>query len=170
MADEFKYKHRAGTAAQWADPQDGPLLQAEIGVLLDDDGTPLDAKIGDGETAFADLPSLGGPGGDSGTLTISEQTASYTLVLGDAGNRIEMNVADANALTVPPDSEVAFPVGTVIEVGQIGAGQTTITAGTGVTIQVYSTSTLALAGQWASASLLKRATDEWVLTGDLAAA
>lgn len=62
MPNEFKYKHRAGTLAQWADPQDGPLLRGEIGVLLDADGTPLDAKIGDGATAFADLPSLGANG------------------------------------------------------------------------------------------------------------
>ena len=37
------------------------------------------------------------------------QTASYTLVAADAGKAVEMDVASANTLTVPPNSSVAFP-------------------------------------------------------------
>ena len=96
------------------------------------------------------------------------QTASYTLVLGDAGKSVEMDAATANDLTVPPNSTVAFPVGTVIEVCQIGAGQTTVVAGSGVTVQTPET--LVLTGQWSTVSLRKRATDEWVLVGDVEAA
>lgn len=83
MADEFKYKHRAGTAAQWADPQDGPLLRAEIGVLLDDDGTPLGVKVGDGETAFADLPlSLGGDNGTYAATRLWLPASRFTVASG----------------------------------------------------------------------------------------
>lgn len=95
------------------------------------------------------------------------QAASYTLILADAGKVVEMNVAAANTLTVPPNSAVAFPVGTVIEVYQMGAGATTIVAGTGVTIRSAGGS-LALRTQYATASLRKRSTDAWVLAGDLA--
>lgn len=94
------------------------------------------------------------------------QTASYTLVLADAGKIVEMNVGSANNLTVPPNSGVAFPIGTAIAICQIGAGLTTIVAGSGVTIDSLS-GTLVMAGQYATASLRKRGTNEWVLAGGL---
>lgn len=101
------------------------------------------------------------------SVTINPQTASYTLVLGDAGKQVEMLVATANTLTVPPNSSVAFPVGTLILIVQTGAGQTTITAGAGVTIN--STPGLKLRTQWSSTMLVKRATDTWFAAGDLSA-
>ena len=101
------------------------------------------------------------------TMVTSTKTASYTLALVDANTIVEMNVATANTLTVPANSSVPFPIGTVIEVYQLGAGQTTI-AGDGVTIRTPDT--LKLDGQYATAALRKRATDEWVLDGRLEAA
>jgi len=94
-----------------------------------------------------------------------QAVSAYTLVLADAGKAVEMNVPTANDLTVPPNSSVAFPVGTIIEVLQVGAGQTTIVAGAGVTLRTPST--LNVAGQWGTVSLRQRATDEWVVVGDL---
>lgn len=104
-----------------------------------------------------------------GTLKEIEQntlSASYTLALSDAGKVVEMNVATVNNLTVPPNSSVAFPIGTIIEVGQYGAGQTTIVPGSGVTIRSAG-GKMKLTGQYSSCSLRKRATDEWWLVGDL---
>lgn len=100
-------------------------------------------------------------------VSLSAQTGSYTLVLADAGKAVEMTVAGANNLTVPPNSSVAFPVGTVIEVAQLGAGTTTLVAGGGVTLQSRG-ALLNLAGQFAVASIRKRATDTWLVAGDLA--
>lgn len=99
-------------------------------------------------------------------VTANRQTGNYTLVLGDAGLVIEMNVAGANTLTVPPNSSVAFPTGTVIEGGQYGAGQTTLTPGAGVTIR-SSGGKLKTAAQYATFSLRKIGTDEWWCTGEL---
>lgn len=98
---------------------------------------------------------------------LSTKTASYVLVLGDAGFTIEMNVASANTLTVPPNSSVAFPVNTRIDLVQLGAGQTTVVAGAGVTI--HASPGLKIAAQYYGASLYKRGTNEWVLMGGLAA-
>lgn len=95
------------------------------------------------------------------------QTAAYTLALADNGKMVEMNVASGNALTVPSNANVAFPVGTTITILQTGAGQTTLTPQSGVTINA--TPGLKLRTQWASATLIKRATDTWVALGDLAA-
>lgn len=79
-----------------------------------------------------------------------------------------MNVATANDLTVPPHSSVPFAVGTQIDPVQIGAGQTSIVAGAGVTI-LSSGGKLKLTGQYSGGSLYQRATDTWVLLGDLSA-
>lgn len=99
-------------------------------------------------------------------VTANRQTASYTLVLGDAGKVIEVNNASANNLTVPPNSSVAFPTGTVIEVMQYGAGQTTVVAGSGVTIRSPG-GKLKIAAQYGAASLRKIATDEWACEGNI---
>ena len=99
-------------------------------------------------------------------MATSAQTASYTLVLADKAKVVEMNVASANNLTVPLNATVAFPVGTQIHIVQTGAGQTTIVATGGVTIN--STTTLKMRAQWAAATLIKRAENTWVLVGDVA--
>jgi len=99
-------------------------------------------------------------------MATSAQTASYTLVLADKAKVVEMSNASANNLTVPANSDVAFPVGTQIHIVQTGAGQTTVVAAATVTIN--SATTLKLRAQWGAATLIKRATNTWVLVGDLA--
>jgi len=103
--------------------------------------------------------------------SINAQTGtSYTLVLADSGKFVEMNNASANTLTVPPNSSVGFPVGTQITIVQTGAGTTTISPGSGVTVNYYSLTaagTRTLRAQWAAASLIKRDSDSWVLIGNL---
>lgn len=79
-----------------------------------------------------------------------------------------MNVASANNLTVPDNATVAFPVGSQVDICQYGAGQTTIVQGAGVTI-VSVSSNKKLAARYGTATLYKRATNEWVLTGNLVA-
>jgi len=102
------------------------------------------------------------------TLSTSAQTSSYTLVLADAYKIVEMNVASGNTLTVPDNTSVAFPVGTQITVIQTGAGQTTLAGASGVTVNSKD-GNLNIAGQWGSATLIKRATDTWVAIGNLVA-
>jgi hypothetical protein len=99
-------------------------------------------------------------------ITTNRQTASYPLVLGDADKLVEMNVGSANNLTVPTNASVAFPVGTQILIAQYGAGQTTVVASGGVTIR-SSGNKLKLSAQYAMATLIKIATDEWYISGDL---
>ena len=98
---------------------------------------------------------------------INTQTASYTLVLADAGKTIEMNVGSGNTLTIPAAGSVSFPIGTVINIVQVGAGQTTV-AITSDTL-VSSGSKVKLTGQYSGATLYKRASTTWVLIGDLSA-
>ena len=98
----------------------------------------------------------------------TERAAAFPLALLDAGNLVPVNSATAVAVTVPPNASVAFLVGTIINLSQVGAGQIVITAGAGVTIR-QADSQFKTAKQWAEVSLRKRGPDEWVLTGYTAA-
>lgn len=100
-------------------------------------------------------------------IPANTQTASYELALSDVGKVVEMNVASSNNLTVPPNSTAAWPIGSQVTILQTGSGQTTIVAGSGVTVN--GTPGLKLRAQWSAATLVKRATDTWVVLGDLAA-
>ena len=96
----------------------------------------------------------------------SVTSTSDTLLLADAGKLIELNNASAISLTVPLNSSVAFPVGTQIHLLQTGAGQVNVSGGG---IALNATPGTKLRTQWSSATLIKRATDTWVLIGDLTA-
>lgn len=93
---------------------------------------------------------------------------SHTLTINDGHRIVEMTNSSANTVTVPPNSSVAFLTGTIIYVTQMGTGQTTIVEGSGVTIRTAET--LILNKQYAVATLYKRGTNEWVLSGYLQAA
>lgn len=100
-------------------------------------------------------------------LSFNRQTDDYTLALTDNFNAVETNKGTANTVTVPPNSSVAFPIGSQVNVLQYGAGQTTIAAGSGVTLR-YSVG-LKLVAQYDGCTLTKVGTDEWYLNGALEA-
>ena len=107
------------------------------------------------------------PDGTLAPPVSSTQTGStYTFVLGDAGTVVEGNSASAQTFTIPPHSSVAWATGTVMEVFQYGAGQITIAAGVGVTLRSDGAK-VKTAAQYATIGLRCRATDEWVISGDL---
>ena len=100
-------------------------------------------------------------------LTFNAQTGtSYTLVLTDGGKMITSSNGSAQTITVPPNSSVAFPVGTQIIVQNLGSANATLAQGSGVTLQSKD-SNKEIDGQYASAALIKTATDTWSLIGAL---
>lgn len=101
------------------------------------------------------------------TLPLNYQTSSYTLVLSDAGKLMMMDSSSALTLTIPLNSSVAFPVGTRIDLVQWSTGQVTISATSGVGLRA-SGGRVKTSKQFAVAALVKMATDEWLLAGDLA--
>jgi len=99
---------------------------------------------------------------------IVQKTASYTLsALTERDSLVEISSASGVTLTVPTNATVAYPVGTSIDILQTGAGQITVAAASGVTVNA--TPGMKLRTQWSGATLFKRATDTWVLYGDLSA-
>jgi len=101
-------------------------------------------------------------------VSINAQTGTtYTLVLSDQTKLVTADNSSAITITVPPNSSVAYPIGTKIDLLAKGAGQVTVAAGSGVTVNTAQT--LKLRRQWSGASLIKLATNTWVIVGDLEA-
>jgi hypothetical protein len=99
-------------------------------------------------------------------------TTDYTAVLADQYQVLEiMNKATAIAFKIPTNASVAFPVGTVITVLNIGAGTCTISAVTSGTTTVLSAGATAASptlAQYKSAACIKTATDTWYVVGAIA--
>lgn len=138
-----------------------------LGITLPDD-TDL---VKDGASAMRTI----GNGFDDALakITLNDQTATYTAVLTDNRNKVvRMNVASANDFQIPTNANVAFPIGSVLVVTQLGAGQTTIKAVTSGTTTVQSTGATAaqpkLRAQYSTAFCIKVATDTWLVGGDIA--
>ena len=96
------------------------------------------------------------------------RSATFTFALADYGKVIEANSASAIVATVPTDAAVAFPIGTSIEIVRAGAGTVNVAPDAGVTLRSKA-SNRQINGQWASATLRKRAANDWALIGDLIA-
>jgi hypothetical protein len=140
---------------------------AILGITIPDD-TDL---VKDGASAIRTV----GNGFDDALakLTLNAQTATYTVVLTDNRNKlVTMDVATANDFLIPTNANVAFPIGSIINVIQIGAGKTTIEAVTPGTTTISSTGATATApelrAQFSAASCIKVATDTWYVVGDIA--
>jgi hypothetical protein len=104
-------------------------------------------------------------------LAFDAETASYTAVLANNSQIVTMDNASANTFSIPTNASVAFPIGTQINVLQIGAGQTTIQAVTSGTTTIQSTGASAAApklrARYSAATCLKAGTDLWYVFGDI---
>ena len=99
-------------------------------------------------------------------VDLDRKTADYTLVLTDAGKVIEINSGSSENVTIPPNSSVAFPVGTQIVVGRLGAGAVVLVEGSGVTTRSDGDKNK-IKSQYSSCVLIKHETNEWYILGNL---
>lgn len=140
-------------AQEWVfiDEPAGPFYVADEDLWVETDGTSWVQFRG------AKVSSLNAQGGN------------YTLVLGDGTgySTIQMTSGSANTLTIPTNASVAFPVGTLIAGVQTGEGVTTIAGDTGVTVNGVSAGSADANAQYSTWTLLKIATDSWVLSGSV---
>ena len=119
------------------------------------------------------LNIIGGSVSPSTALTIDPKTGTtYTFALTDANNElITASNASAQTYSIPTNASVAFPIGSQINIIQIGAGQVTINAVTPGTTTVLSNGATAaspkLRVQYSSATLIKVGTDTWYVIGDI---
>jgi hypothetical protein len=106
-------------------------------------------------------------------FTLNAQTGTtYTAVSTDQYQvLVTMSNASANAFKIPTNASVAFAIGTVITVMNIGAGTCTISATTSGTTTVLSAGGTAAAptlAQYRSAACIKTGTDTWYVVGAVA--
>jgi hypothetical protein len=97
------------------------------------------------------------------TQTISDKTANYTTVAGDAGSLIR---STSTAITITIANVLS--VGQRIDFAQFGAGQVTFAAGAGVTLN-SADSNLKTAKQYAGATVECVASGVYWLVGNLGA-
>ncbi len=146
-------------------------LETKLG-LTDSNAAANAVLVGSGAstTAWTTSPTV------TGTLTagvavgqavdLDRKTADYTLVLADAGKVIEINSGSSENVTIPPNSGVAFPLGTQVVVVRLGAGAVVITEGSGVTTRSDGDKNK-IKSQYSSCVLIKHETDEWYILGNL---
>jgi len=144
--------------------------------------TQLDAKAPTANPTFTGTVTVAASGvaftdgtqtkeGVPSRTTIIQKSAAYTLsALTERDSMIEVSHTGGTAvdITIPANSSVAYPVGTSIDVLRTNTGGVRIVGASGVTVNA--TPGAYLRAQWSAATLFKRATDSWVLIGDLATA
>jgi hypothetical protein len=116
---------------------------------------------------------IGGTTSASAALAFNAQTGTtYTFVLADADNKlVTASNAAGQTYSIPTNATTAFPIGTQLNLIQIGAGQVTVSAATPGTTTVVSTGATAASpkcrAQYSAITLVKRDTDSWYAIGDI---
>lgn len=132
---------------------------------------PIGATGPTGATGPVGATGSTGATGAGGVEAVNAQVGTtYTFVLSDRDDLVTASNANAQTYTIPLNSSVAFPTGTLINLIQIGAGQVTVVGAGGVTLN----STGAISAQpktrtqYSVLTLIKAGTDTWYATGDIA--
>lgn len=107
-----------------------------------------------------------------GSVTINAQTGTtYTFAASDSFNTVvTLANASAIAVTIPTNATTAFPVGTVLNFAQTGAGQVTVSGASGVTLTSIgaTAATPKTRVQYSAGSAIQTSANNWLVIGDLA--
>jgi hypothetical protein len=124
-----------------------------------------------GATGPTGVTGATGATGAGGVEAVNAQTGTtYTFVLSDKDDLVTASNASAQTYTIPLNSSVAFPTGSLVNLIQIGAGQVTIAATGGVTLASTGATSASpkSRAQYSVITLIKAGTDSWYATGDIA--
>jgi collagen type VII alpha len=135
---------------------------------------PVGATGPTGPTGATGPTGVSGPTGATGAGGVEAVNAqvgtTYTFVLTDRDDLVTASNSSAQTYTIPLNSSVAFPTGSLVNLIQIGTGQVTVQGAGGVT--VLSTGATAATPKtraiYSVATLIKAGTDTWYVTGDIA--
>lgn len=118
------------------------------------------------------LAIITNPTSPIGSVAINAQTGTtYTFVASDSYNTVvTLSNASAIAVTIPTNATTAFPVGTVLNFAQTGAGQVTVSGAGGVTITSVgaTAATPKTRVQYSAGSAIQTAANAWLVIGDIA--
>lgn len=96
-------------------------------------------------------------------ITENVQTSSYTLQLTDRNKVVAMNNSSAAVVTIPANETAAFPIGSIVNVYAMSNQTITIAGASGVTVRNAGQ----LFERYVEVSLRKRASNEWVASGNI---
>jgi len=113
-----------------------------------------------------------GPQGADGVdglpiVSINPTATSRTFLASDANNMIFVTSSSVSTITIPNDSTLNFPIGTVVYITQDGAGQVTIANEGNVVVRIRSGLTNKTAVRYSTCNATKVASNTWYLFGDL---
>jgi len=114
------------------------------------------------------LPGLPGPAGSIHQVATPTAVNTYTIALTDENILQEFTLNTAIALKVPTNAAVTCPIGFRFDFFQSSTGQITVSAVVPGTTTIIGTPSLVLRATGSAASLIKIATDRWLVVGDLA--
>jgi hypothetical protein len=101
----------------------------------------------------------------SKNLLVSDSLGSVILSLNNTRRVLRVPGSGTYTITVPPQSDVAWPNGSYVRILRNGTGTVTIVPGTGVTINNQHGS-LAIARQYGHVDLVRISSNQWILIGD----
>lgn len=152
------YNASADTGAEIA------LATSSLATLLGAPGAAYLLGPGGANTADSWLSrtSDGGIATSGAVLPINAQTGTtYTFVKADIGKLVTASNAAAQTFTIPANASVAFPIGSVLTITQVGAGTLTVAGASGVTVNGAVAASLGTR-QYSTVLARKTATDTWV--------
>lgn len=125
----------------------------------------------DGTLTFQDGTTQTTSGVYNPNLVVNSQTGTtYTLNVTDAQRFVTFTNSGAITVTVASNATQALPVGTQIQLAQLGTGQVTFTGATSPNpVTINSTPGLKTRTQYSVATIVQLTTDNWILVGDLSA-
>jgi len=104
---------------------------------------------------------------DSDKMTVKTAPSDYTATIDDGNGRtlVRLTASTPVQFTIPAESAVNFPIGSVLLIGQAGIGQVEIVGAVGVTVN--SPESFFIRKQHGKVSAIKVGTNEWDLEGNL---
>jgi hypothetical protein len=137
-----------GTVTPTAGTQDGALWV---------DTSSMSLKVYDSNTGFNVV------GGAPNRSVASGSSIQWT----DQGSVVEVDSSEGTEanINIPNNTQVAFPIGTIITLIQSGTDRVRVTGEAGVTIRA--TPLPLTRTQWSTCTLYKRAANEWLVAGDI---
>lgn len=99
------------------------------------------------------------------TLLVTTSSATnYTPTIADNNKLIQFTNSSAISITIPTNATVSYPIGANINFVQNGTGQITVAGDTGVTVNA--SFGLKSRAQYSLMTVIKVATNTWLLVGD----